>query len=322
MSDKKSRFIDKHYKIIIYSQWVMFVLLFLTICFTGKYVYSEIDHIKTNPYPLIDPARQFISQDNYLINIQPLRDYFNQLQKTVGTDNITIYYEQLNSGANISVNKNLRLFPASLPKLPLAIVVARKVEKGDWKWDTQFTADPSDISSDSGSLYKTLGNNPITVEKLLEVLLIDSDNTAQNIFLKHVSGADLDGFRSEVGLEDLFDAQGYVSAKEYSRVLRVLYTSSFLERIDSEKILTLLSQSNFHDFLSTGIPDGVTFAHKYGENKLFHVFADSGIVYVTNQPYMLVVMLKGKDSSDESRQWAVNLMKEISQKAYEMSRKQ
>jgi D-alanyl-D-alanine carboxypeptidase len=49
---------------------------------------------------------------------------------------ISIYYEQLNSGANISVNKDLRLWPASLTKLPVALVVMKKIESGGWSEDT------------------------------------------------------------------------------------------------------------------------------------------------------------------------------------------
>src|SRR6266581_4865476 len=61
-------------------------------------------------YSLIDPAREFIPQSDYIINIQPLRNYLIELNKQIGDQNISLYYEQLNSGANISINKDLRLF--------------------------------------------------------------------------------------------------------------------------------------------------------------------------------------------------------------------
>src|SRR6185436_5208693 len=105
-------------------------------------------------------------------------------------DSVSIYYEQLNSGANISVNKNLRLFPASLSKLALALIVAKKVEQGKWQYDTELTHVETDLSSDSGEFYKSIGNGPTTIEKLLEELLVNSDNTAQNILLKNVQVPD------------------------------------------------------------------------------------------------------------------------------------
>lgn len=76
----------------------------------------------------------------------------------------------------------------------------------------------------------------------------------------------------------------------------------------------------FNDYLSQGIPNGVKFAHKYGENKVENIFADSGIVYIPGKPYMLTVIIKGKDSTDATRAQAVELMKEISTHVYEASK--
>ncbi len=271
-----------------------------------------------NKYPLLDPAREFTPQDNYLVNIQPLRDYFNELQKKEG-NNITIYYEQLNSGSNISVNKDIRMFPASLSKLALALIVANKVEDGKWSWDKELSHTEADLSSESGEFYRTIGTGSTSVDKLLEELLVNSDNTAQNILLRNVViPDDYIALQQATGLEDLYDSRGYISSKEYTRMLRILYTASFLNRENSEKILDFMSRATFYDYLSQGIPSGVVFAHKYGENKKESIFADSGIVYNNGKPYMISVILKGKDSSPETRKWAVSLMKEISENAFSL----
>ncbi len=323
--EKRNKVLERRWKVL-----VVIALLFLITRPVALYIVnhlirkSAIDAV-TNKYPLLDPARQFIPQENYINNIQPLREYFNSLVPTEGNDvnkdNVSIYYEQLNSGANISVNKDLHLFPASLSKLALAIIVEKKVETGAWKSSTELTHTTSDLSSASGEFYKTIGNGPTTVDKLLEELLVNSDNTAQNILLRNVKiPEDYIALQTETGLDDLYDDRGYVSAKDYSRMLRVLYTSSFLERENSEKILDLMSKASFHDYLSQGIPNDVKFAHKYGENLEQNIFADSGIVYVPGKPYMLTVILHGKDSSEATRQWALNLMKDISTHAYEASK--
>src|SRR5205085_2416366 len=99
----------------------------------------------------------------------------------------------------------------------------------------------------------------VRVEDLLMQMVTNSDNTAQDIFLREVEQKDLTSFQSEVGLEDLFDSQGFISAKDYSRILRVLYGSTNLERANSQKILELMAKENFHDYLSQGIPGDVTF---------------------------------------------------------------
>ncbi|MBP6931264.1 MAG: serine hydrolase [Candidatus Pacebacteria bacterium] len=267
-------------------------------------------------FPMLDPFREFTPAENYIINITNLRKYLATLGDKY-PESITIYYENINSGANISVNKDLRLFPASLSKLVQAILIVNKVEKGQMSFDQKLKAAPEDLSSGSGDLYRVMSDGrSMTVEELLKELLVNSDNTAQNIFRHHLDFSDYEQFQNNTGLQELYNQNGFISSKEYTRILRVLYTSNFLEPKNSSKILAYMAQSSFHDYLSAGIPGDVKFAHKYGENKDYSIFADSGIVYIPGKPYMISVIIKGKDSSDESRAWAVGLMKEISEQAY------
>lgn len=275
--------------------------------------------VPKSQYELLDPLREYMPQSAYRINIQDLRTYLHDLGEKY-PDNISVYYETINTGANISVGKELRLFPASLSKLVQAILIIKNIEDGKLKWDQELKPTEGDISSDSGELYKSIDSRKLTVEYLLEELLVNSDNTAQNIFRHQLDIPDYISFQQATGLEDLYNEKGFISAKEYTRILRVLYTSSYLKPENSEKILELMSRAKFKDYLSHGIPEGVKFAHKYGENMQYNIFADSGIVYVKDRPYMLTVIIKGKDSSLETRNWAVGFMKEISERAYAVSK--
>jgi hypothetical protein len=296
---------------------VLLICIPITAWFTPQYF--GLDPVKDSEFPLLDPLRKFISPNDYITNIQDLRLYLSDLGDKY-PDNISIYYENINSGSNISVHKDLHLFPASLSKLVQAILIAEKVEKGVLSWDTELKALPEDLSDGSGDLYKTIGSNSMTVAKLMKELLVNSDNTAQNIFKHYIEIPDYINFQNETGLQDLYNDQGLISAKEYTRILRVLYTSSYLKPESSQKILDCMSKATFRDYLSQGIPDGVIFAHKYGENVEQSIFSDSGIVYIPNKPYMITVIIKGKDSTIETRNWATQLMKEISLHAYEASK--
>lgn len=302
-------------------QKIFIIVLAICIPVAGYFSpqYFGINPIENNKYPMLDPLRKFIPQENYLTNIEELRTYLINLGNKY-PDNISIYYENINSGSNISVNRDLHLFPASLSKLVQAILITKKVEDGKLAWDTPLKAEDGDVSSGSGTLYKTIGSSSVSVEKLLEELLVNSDNTAQNIFRRQLSVDDYITFQEKVGLQDLYNESGFISAKEYTRLLRVLYTSNFLDPQNSEKILEYMSRSTFKDYLPKGIPSDVKFAHKYGENMEYDIFADSGIVYVPGKPYMITVIIKGKDGTKETRDWAIGLMKDISQHAYEVSK--
>jgi beta-lactamase class A len=311
--EKRNKVLERRWKIALVLAILFVVTRPVALFVVNHFIHKAAQTATRNEYPLVDPARQFISQDDYLINIDHLRTYLNSFSNK----SISIYYEQLNSGANISVNKDLRLWPASLTKLPVALVVMKKIESGGWSEDTTLTLADTDKDPGSGDLYKNPDGSKFTVSDLLEQLLVNSDNTAERMLTRSLSDQELKTLIDETGLEDVFDAQGLASAKEYTRLFRVLYTSSYLKRAQSEKILELLSKAAPGQYLGAGLPEGTAYAHKFGENVKHDVVGDSGIVYQGNRPYMLTVIIQTDDNSEQSHQKALDLMKEISQKAYE-----
>jgi hypothetical protein len=93
---------------------------------------------------LIDPARPLYSDENLVTNIEPLRKFLKSLpEREKDKADISIYFEVLTTGANVSVNADLKLWPASLAKLPLAMVVMKKIEEGSLQENSKivFTKD-------------------------------------------------------------------------------------------------------------------------------------------------------------------------------------
>ena len=276
-----------------------------------------------NQYPYLDPARHFIAQEHYLATLQPLREEARRLAGEYGDGNVSIYIEYLNTGANISINPDLYLWSASLPKLSIGMAVLKKIEAGELTLETdlQFTQD--DLNALSGSTENPIWNQPVgtnfSVRELLQQLLANSDNTAQAILVRNISPNDMEKIISDLGLEKLFDDSGKLSAKEYSRFLRSLYTASYLNREHSQMVLGWLDESTFNDFLAQSIPQQLRFPHKYGENFVQRVYADSGIVYVPNRPYLITVILRGDSAQDfqTDKTRATIFMQKISKAAYD-----
>ncbi len=267
------------------------------------------------PYPLIDPARSFTPQEHFIVNLQPLREELRELVQKEGPGSISLYFEYLNTGANVNIGQDLRVWPASLPKLPLAMAVMKKVENGVWQLDTKLALKEEQKDASFGTLFQNPVGTNFTIEQLLQELLTNSDNTAYHVLLENMNPSEIDPIIVETGLEALFDERGFVSAKEYSRLYRALYTSSFLKRENSERILKWLSESDFDRYLASGIEQNVTFANKWGVNQDYHVFLDSGIVYVPHRPYIITVMIRGNGSSGEEER-ARAVMRDISSRAY------
>lgn len=275
-----------------------------------------------NQYPYIDFSRNFSLQKDYITNIQPLREKLNELALNYPKENISIYVEYLNTGANIAINQDTYIFPASLLKLPIALTVMKKVELGEWTLDNELVLFEEDKDGKSGDeshlLSKDVTGSRYTIRDLLISSLRDSDNTAFNILYRNISDNELEKFIDSIGLDKITNGDGKISSKEYSRILRSLYTASFLKRDNAQLILKWLDDSSFDSFLSSGLPKEISFSHKYGENLEQRVFADSGIVYIPNRPYIISVMIKGDDKNDlvNEKTKAENLMKEISEFTY------
>lgn len=274
-------------------------------------------------YPYIDLSRNFVSQEHYITTLQPLREKVRDLASDYGSDNLSIYIEFLNTGANISINQDTYISPASLSKLPIAFAVMKKVEEGEWKLSNELVLLPEDRDEGSADERDPLWGYPIgtrfTIERLMEEMLTTSDNTAYRMFSRNLSVGEVNRVIEGLGLEKLLTADGKMSAKEYSRFFRSLYTANFLNRENSQRILEWLDASIFEDFLAYPIDNDIPFPHKFGENAAERVYADSGIMYVSDRPLIISVMIQGNPALPlaEDRARAAALMRMISKESYE-----
>lgn len=285
----------------------------------GDELQQKLDTHK-NTYPLVDSNRPLFDSEDLLVNLQPLREYMKSLpEQNQDWAELSIYFETLNSGANITVNPDLKIWPASLSKLPVAMIAMKKVQSNDWSLEEPaFTMTKEDMDlTTTPEVIKELGKT-FPLEFLLERLLLESDNTAYNMIAKKLTAEEFNSLPEAVGLEELVDPEGRMSAKDYTRLLRVLYLANYLNESNSQKILGLMAKSEFNDFLGKALPSEVTFAHKWGTHNEKNVFADSGIVYAGNRKYIISVMVQAKGGDMASNQQKVeNLMQDIGKHAYE-----
>lgn len=259
---------------------------------------------------LVNPMRVFVADKDVIVNLQPLRAYLTNAYEA--DPGVSVYFEVLNTGANISISKDAEFYPASLLKVPIIMAAVKNIEEGKWKWNTELTLIESDKDNHFGSLYKQQAGAQFTVEYLIDKMIEESDNTAYYLTLRNLEkDVPRVSVWNHLGLQDFFTNDGKISAKRYAVVLRSLYNAAYLSKENSSKILTLLTKTPFTEYLEQGLPNRTVFAHKIGIIPDSSVYMDAGIVYLPNRPYILIAMTQGKEKKD-----AEQIMKDISEKAY------
>lgn len=280
---------------------------------------QDFDAVKSEiaRYNLLDPARSIVEQENFFSTIEPVRKQMKEIVAKYEKDGnkIGVYFEFLNTGANVSINQDARFWPASLSKMPTVFVVMKRVEEGKWKLSNELVLFEEDKDDRFGELYKKPVGTKFTIEELIKETLINSDNTAHKILVRNLSSEEYTDMFEALGMEQLFNEDYNITAKEYSRIFRALYNASYLNRHNSQQLLRWLSESEFDEFIGSGLAPNTIFSHKIGEEFKEVVFLDSGIVYVPNRPYLITIMVEVEDEGGVER--AQEIMKELSKSAYD-----
>lgn len=214
----------------------------------------------------------------------------------------SVLYRDLSNGPRVTVNSELSSSPASLLKVPLALSIHRRAESDPTFLNRKVTMNIPD--QNAGEYYKAPNSAEVgkeyTIEQLLDLSLIDSDNNATDLLINQLSDVELRKSYEDLGIKvPVDDPSAYtMNVGIYSSFFRILYNASYLNRDDSEHFLSDLSKSTFSKGIVAGVPMGTRVSHKFGEfssgtnDKQLH---DCGIVYQPKHPYLLCVMTKGND---------------------------
>jgi beta-lactamase class A len=225
----------------------------------------------------------------------------------------SFYFRDMGTGLWFGINESATFFPASLFKLPVAIAVYKEIEtdptllKKSLVYSADISNKNSDVQLNSQSIL--IIGKAYTIEDLVQIMLVQSDNGAKDLLLTALDVKYLDQLFAIVSLVDPRSVKTYeVSSRKYAYFLRILYGSSYINEEHSELVLKYLSQSTFRDGLVSGLPEGTLVAHKYGayefqetidrQSILTQQLHDCGIVYHSQKSYIFCLMTKGKDTQN------------------------
>ncbi len=250
-------------------------------------------------------------QNDILINFVPLR---KQLQSKF--DALTVqksfYFEYLPDGTSIRIGADQELVAASLIKVPLVMNLYKAAELGRIHLDQTVSVTSDELDDAYGDLYKKGAGFTLTLRQAAQYALEQSDNTATHVIFDHTkdmltydeqSLARLDIDQNEQ------NGQAVINARSYASVLKGLYFSSYLEKSDSQELLSYLAKSTATNRIPQNLPPKLTVAHKIGVFNAAWSESDCGIVYIPKRPYLLCVMVGLPE--DQANSFIADVSKEV-----------
>jgi len=161
----------------------------------------------------------------------------------------SFYFEDLKSGFIYGYNEHVKMTSAGCMKLPVAMAVIKDVEEGKLSLDDLVLLESRDRVEGSGIL-KHLNSREYTVNELVIVMLVESDNTATQKLVSLIGFEELKAKFEEMGLQDttMNDMPGspinLTTSFDLSLCWKLLKEESYLSKEHSRYIIELLKSEN------------------------------------------------------------------------------
>jgi len=218
---------------------------------------------------------------------------------------VSVYFRDLNNGPWFGINESNNYFPASLLKLPLAMSYYQRAEDDPslLSKEVVYSPDPSIVSEVQpfGNQEQLVAGKKYTVQKLLDLMLTESNNEAANTLAVYGGTSTINSVYQDLGLTVPQPGEDYsITTHKYASFFRILYNATYVDRTASEKILKTLGNTTFDSGLVAGVPSGINVSDKFGTRGVnasgtVVQLHDCGIIYAPKKPYILCVMTQGSD---------------------------
>jgi beta-lactamase class A len=261
---------------------------------------------------------------------------------TVPNTDAMVGYSALDieTGRKISSNASERFPMASVFKFPVALVVLQNVDAGEPKLDDAITIQPSQFSRGHSPLRDSANGKPVTVtvRRLIELMVSESDNTAVDYFIRRLGAAAItsriralgaDGVRidrPENDIAEFIDKHGIAA---YVRDARDTATpdgmASLLAALARRKdgltpashnlLLRFMTESHNPVRIASALPAGTVVAHKTGT--MPGVFNDVGIITSADGKHHFAIAIFTKKAAGQDENLALRVVGQIAREAYD-----
>ena len=253
------------------------------------------------------------------------------VEKVKGLKGYYSYYlHDLSEPSGVS-GSSKKMLSASTIKLFILEKAFAQVKADKLELDEPYELLEEDKVPGTGDIQNAKEGTTYTTEDLLNLMIVDSDNTATNIIIDRLGGIEelsdyiLDrGYGETILARKMGDTaaisegkDNYTSVDDVGRLMSKLAKKELIGKAEDEKMLEILSNGKNHDKLAKHLPDNLTIYCKSGEYSDFGVQNDTILMEGPGGDYILTIM---SEDGDESEQFSV--MQSIGEEAYDLISKE
>jgi beta-lactamase class A len=206
------------------------------------------------------------------------------------------------SSTNIlDINGDNLIVPASVSKIPIAVMVFRDIDIGKYDLKKTLPVLDSNKAYESDALWSYQNGTELTIEEYLKKMLQNSDNTAMNTLERSFGGYEVvnQRLKDEFGVED-FSRNPYRSkSNSVGKLLSQIIFGDVLSGESRSKLIAIMSDipDQFQDRIASGVPKGIKVAHKIGQDRteFGYSYNDAGIVFGQKKSFVIVILNQGVD---------------------------
>lgn len=232
------------------------------------------------------------------------------------SDNVSIYFKDLNSGKEFSVSPDKSWIPASIIKAFVAADAFYQRHQGFIDFNSTVTVSADSVVAnpiETDEFPRLREGTQVTIGQLVQAMVIQSDNTAYNTLLDVLDRRNIETFVKSLGIENTIVGEklnvddnqqradsvnpGYqfnvTTAGDYEKLFDLMYNHKVP---DSDELLSIFRRQKLNSMIPAMIPADTPVAHKTGE--WAPIYHDGGIVYKPGSPFIISLFSNSNNPSD------------------------
>jgi len=229
------------------------------------------------------------------------RDIRNLLSTEKG--DYSVAYQDLKNDNTMYINSK-KMRAASVIKLYVMIEAFNQIKSGKLNGSYEITLTNSMKVGGTGILVNQNEGAKLSIDKLIELMIADSDNTAANMLIDKLGINSINNTINKLGCTDtvlqrkMMDiesikqgVENYTSVRDLNLTFSKIYKNQCIDENYDKKMIEILKKQKNNSKIPGKLPESVQVAHKTGE--LDGVENDAGIVFTPNGDYVLSILNEG-----------------------------